>query len=32
MEASVPMEHGQITIPRDGAEPEAGVAPRSSAS
>jgi len=28
----VPMLHGQTTIPPDGAEPEAGVAPRSSES
>jgi len=32
MEAMVPMEHGQTTIPADGADPEAGVAPRSSES
>src|SRR5690606_37847071 len=28
MEASVPIEQGQITIPRVGADPDAGVAPR----
>ena len=32
MLASVPIEQGQITMPRDGAEPDAGVAPRSRSS
>jgi len=29
MLASVPIEHGQIAMPREGADPDAGVAPRS---